>query len=396
MKKYNRIFTVVLDSAGIGNAHDAAAFGDEGANTLGTLHEKLGLDLPNLFSLGLDELITKNVNDNKKGVIAALNEKSPGKDSVMGHWEMMGCIAKHPFLNFCDNGFPQELISEFEARTGRKVLANKEANGMKIIEEFGKEQYKSGSWIVYTSVDSTFQIASNEDIISLDELYSACKIARELCNENPAWGVSRVIARPWVYDNIEEGTFHRTGNRHDYAMAPTSRLVLEDFQVAGVKTIGVGKIYDLVAGVGIDKAITTKSNMEGCDVTIDLMKGDDFTKGFCFVNLVEFDSVFGHPRDPEGYKQALNDFDEKLGLMIDALKEDDLLIITADHGTDPFFKGNDHCREQVPFVAYAKGIKPANLGEVLGFDCIGKTIAKNFDVTTEIAGEDLTAKLTND
>ncbi len=376
MKKFNRIITVVLDSVGIGETEDSKDFGDVGVNTLGNISKEVGLSLPNLERLGLgniSDLETIKKVQNPEAYYTKMQEKANGKDTLAGHWEMMGVTLKKGFDVYVKEGFPDELIKEFEEKTGRKVLANKEANGMKVIKEYYKEHVQTGSWIVYTSVDSTFQIAAHEDIIPLEELYNACEIARELTKK---YNVARVIARPFIgeFDNYE-----RTANRHDYALNPPKDTVLNYLKESNIPTIAIGKISDIFNGSGISQSIKTSSNMDGVDKTIDVLKEDN--EGFVFVNLVDFDSKFGHPRDVKGYKEALEEFDQRVPELIENLKEDDLLIITADHGNDPTYKGNDHTREYVPLILYSKSFKEAKgIKTRETFEDLGELVANNFGV----------------
>ncbi len=376
MKKFNRIITVVLDSVGIGETEDSKDFGDVGVNTLGNISKEVGLSLPNLEKLGLgniSDLETIKKVQNPEAYYTKMQEKANGKDTLAGHWEMMGVTLKKGFDVYVKEGFPDELIKEFEEKTGRKVLANKEANGMKVIKEYYKEHVQTGSWIVYTSVDSTFQIAAHEDIIPLEELYNACEIARELTKK---YNVARVIARPFIgeFDNYE-----RTANRHDYALNPPKDTVLNYLKESNIPTIAIGKISDIFNGSGVSQSIKTSSNMDGVDKTIDVLKEDN--EGFVFVNLVDFDSKFGHPRDVKGYKEALEEFDQRVPELIENLKEDDLLIITADHGNDPTYKGNDHTREYVPLILYSKSFKEAKgIKTRETFEDLGELVANNFGV----------------
>ncbi len=379
MKKYNRIVTVVLDSVGIGQTPDAHEFGDFGVNTLGNISEKVGLELPNLAEMGLGNIsYIKTVAPVKTPTanFGKMQEVGDGKDTMTGHWEMMGATVHTGFQQFIENGFPEELITEFENRTGRKVIANKEANGMAVIKEYYEEHMETGAWIVYTSVDSTFQIAAHEEKISLDELYKACEIAREL-TKDPKYNVARVIARPFL-GTLED--YYRTPNRHDYALDPHKPTVLNSLEDANLDSIGVGKISDIFNGHGITEHVKSKSNMDGVDNTIKLLNRDDI-KGHVFVNLVDFDSMYGHPRDVLGYKECLEQFDQRVPEILEALKEDDLLIITADHGNDPTYKGNDHTREYVPLLVYSKSLNGNHqIPTRFSFEDLGQTICENFDL----------------
>ncbi len=378
MRKFNRIITMVLDSVGIGETEDSKDFGDFGVNTLANISETEGLNMPNLKKLGLGNIAdikTIAKEEKPKAYYTKMQEKANGKDTLAGHWEMMGVTLEKGFDVYVKEGFPDELIKEFEEATGRKVLANKEANGMKVIKEYYHEHVSTGSWIVYTSVDSTFQIAAHEEVIPLEELYKACEIARELTKK---YNVARVIARPFIgeFDNYE-----RTSNRHDYALNPPKETILNYLNKSDIPTISIGKISDIFNGSGISKSIKTKSNMDGVDKTIEVINED--SEGFIFINLVDFDSKFGHPRDAKGYKEALEEFDARVPEILENLKEDDLFIITADHGNDPTYKGNDHTREYVPLILYSKKFKePKEISKRETFEDLGELIADNFEVTS--------------
>ncbi|MGG3844874.1 phosphopentomutase [Aeribacillus composti] len=375
---YKRVFLIVMDSVGIGEAPDAELYNDKGADTLGHIAEHLGgLHLPNLAKLGLGNIREiKGVpkTDKPLAFYTKMKEASAGKDTMTGHWELMGLKIDSPFQVFPD-GFPEELIEELEKRTGRKVLGNKPASGTAIIEELGKEHMKTGAIIVYTSADSVLQIAAHEKVIPLNELYQICQIARELTLDEK-YMVGRVIARPFVG---EPGNFERTANRHDYALKPFGRTVMNELKDGGFDVIALGKISDIYDGEGITDAIRTKSNMDGMDKLIQTFDRD-FT-GLSFLNLVDFDAKFGHRRDPEGYGQALEEFDARLSEVFEKMKEEDLLIITADHGNDPLHHGTDHTREYVPLLVYnstyTKG-KELPIRET--FADVGATIAENFSV----------------
>lgn len=384
--KYKRIFLIVCDSLGIGNAKDAKSFNDEGANTLQHICDFCnGLDLPNLEGLGLGNLGDfKGIYPLKLqlGYTLALNEISKGKDTMTGHWEMMGLKTEKPFVTFTETGFPDEFIKLFEEQTGRKCVGNKAASGTEILDEYGEHQIKTGDWIVYTSADSVFQIAANEEIIPLQELYDACEIARELAMDE-RWKVGRIIARPYI--GKKTGEFKRTVNRHDLALAPFAPTVLDALKAASYDVIGVGKIPDIFVDQGITSKVKTESNQDGMNKTIELIK-KDFT-GLCFVNLVDFDAIYGHRRDPEGYGKAIKEFDNQLEELMKYLNHDDLLMITSDHGNDPTYKGTDHTREQVPLLIYSKElIKPRKLEEMDSFAVIGATIADNFNIPLPAIG----------
>ena len=376
--KFNRIIIIVLDSVGIGQAPDCEKFGDIGVNTLGNISEKVGLNLPNLQKMGLGNInYIKTVLPVEKPIanFGKMQEVSNGKDTMTGHWEMMGVTLKNGFKQYVKNGFPQELIEEFEKRTKRKVIGNKEANGMKIISEYFDEHMQTGNFILYTSVDSTWQLAAHEEKIPLEELYDACKIAREL-TANDKYNVARVIARPFL--GTKEN-FYRTANRHDYALNPFEKTVMEKLVENNYDSIAIGKISDIFNGVGVSKKILTKNNLDGIKKTIEQIK--EKNTGLIFTNLVEFDSVYGHPRDVEGYKNALEEFDKELPKILQVLNDDDLLIITADHGNDPTYKGNDHTREYVPLLVYNNLLKGNNQITLrTTFQDLGETIADNFNL----------------
>jgi|UniRef100_UPI004025141A phosphopentomutase len=380
-KKYKRVFTIVIDSLGAGDAVDAAAFGDAGTDTLGHIAESVGnLHIPNLQKLGIANMKPlKNIApvETPKAYYTRLNEASNGKDTMTGHWEMMGLHITKPFLTFTEHGFPKELIEELEKRTGHKVIGNKSASGTVILDELGEEEIATGHMIVYTSADSVLQICGNEETFGLEELYRCCEIAREITMKDE-WKVGRVIARPYV--GKKKGEFKRTSNRHDYALKPFGRTALSVLKDAGYDVISVGKIYDIFDGEGITESNRSKSSVHGMEQTIEIAQRD-FT-GLCFVNLVDFDALWGHRRNVTGYAQELERFDVKLGELLEVLKEDDLLIITADHGNDPTYTGTDHTREKVPFLAYSSSMKGAKkLKEASTFAIIGATITDNFGLS---------------
>lgn len=380
-KKYKRVFTIVIDSLGAGDAVDAAAFGDAGTDTLGHIAESVGnLHIPNLQKLGIANMKPlKNIApvETPKAYYTRLNEASNGKDTMTGHWEMMGLHITKPFLTFTEHGFPKELIEELEKRTGHKVIGNKSASGTVILDELGEEEIATGHMIVYTSADSVLQICGNEETFGLEELYRCCEIAREITMKDE-WKVGRVIARPYV--GKKKGEFKRTSNRHDYALKPFGRTALNVLKDAGYDVISVGKIYDIFDGEGITESNRSKSSVHGMEQTIEIAQRD-FT-GLCFVNLVDFDALWGHRRNVTGYAQELERFDVKLGELLEVLKEDDLLIITADHGNDPTYTGTDHTREKVPFLAYSSSMKePKKLKEASTFAIIGTTITDNFKLS---------------
>lgn len=380
MKKYKRIFTIVIDSLGVGALPDAADYGDSGTDTLGHISESVErFHIPNLQKLGLANLrplMQVEPVEKPMGYYAKLREASTGKDTMTGHWEMMGLHITKPFQTFTENGFPKELIDELSKKTGRKIIGNKSASGTEILEELAEEEIATGHMIVYTSADSVLQICGNEDTFGLDELYRCCEIAREITMKDE-WKVGRVIARPYV--GKRKGEFMRTANRHDYALKPYGRTALNTLKDAGFDVISVGKIYDIFDGDGLTESNKSKSSVHGMEQTIEIAKRD-FT-GLCYVNLVDFDALWGHRRDPKGYAEEIERFDEKLGLLLIQLKDDDLLILTADHGNDPTHTGTDHTREQVPFIAYSPSMKGnGRLEDMDTFAIIGATIAENFEV----------------
>lgn len=380
MKKYKRIFTVVMDSLGVGAMEDSERFGDTGVDTLGHISERMEeFHIPNLARLGIANLHPLKQIEPAKEPMAyfmKMKEASNGKDTMTGHWEMMGLKIEKPFQTFTDTGFPKELIEELEKRTGKRVIGNKSASGTEILDELAEEELATGAMIVYTSADSVLQICGNEESFGLEELYRCCEIAREITMKDE-WKVGRVIARPYV--GKKKGEFKRTSNRHDYALKPYGPTALNALKDAGLEVISVGKINDIFVGEGITESYRSQSSVHGMEQTIEIAD-KDFT-GLCFVNLVDFDALWGHRRDPLGYGQEIEKFDEKLGILLGKLKEDDLLIITADHGNDPTYTGTDHTREKVPFLAYSPSMKSAGaLPEADTFAVIGATIADNFEV----------------
>ena len=378
--RFNRVFVIVLDSLGIGPMADSARFDDAGADTLGHISETVEhLDIPNLQRLGLANLkALKQVKpaEHPEGYFMAMNEASTGKDTMTGHWEMMGIRTDKPFITFTEHGFPKELIDELEKRCGRKIIGNKAASGTEILEELGEQEVNEGKLIVYTSADSVLQICGNEETMGLETLYHYCEIARELTMRDE-WRVGRVIARPYV--GKKRGEFKRTSNRHDYALKPTGPTALNALKDVGYDVISVGKINDIFVGEGITESNHSDSSVHGMQQTIDIAKRD--FKGLCFTNLVDFDALWGHRRNPVGYGEEIEKFDKKLGELLPLLREDDLLILTADHGNDPTYKGTDHTREQVPFIAYSPSdTESGKLDTSDTFAVIGATIADNFGV----------------
>ena len=380
MGKYKRIFVVVLDSLGIGAVEDSPEYGDVGVDTLGHIAQKVqGLKIPNLKKLGmvnLHPLEGMEPAEHPLGRYMRLKERSRGKDTMTGHWEMMGLLVTTPFQTFTSHGFPKELIDELEKRTGRKIIGNKSASGTEILDELAEEEIREGHLIVYTSADSVLQICGNEETMGLDSLYHYCEIARELTLRDE-WKVGRVIARP--YTGMKKGEFKRTSNRHDYALKPYGRTALNAPKDAGYDVVSIGKIYDIFDGEGLTQSNHSNSSVHGMEQTIQYAKTD--FNGLCFVNLVDFDALWGHRRNPEGYGRELERFDEKLGELLPLLGEDDLLILTADHGNDPTYTGTDHTREQVPFIAYSPSMEGGkDLGGADTFAVIGATVADNFGV----------------
>ena len=378
MKRYKRIFTIVIDSLGAGAMADAAEYGDAGTDTLGHIAGSVEeFRIPNLQKLGLANLHPlKQVPPVERplGYHGYLHEASTGKDTMTGHWEMMGLHITKPFRTFTDTGFPPELLAELSARTGRKIIGNKSASGTAILDELGEEEIATGNMIVYTSADSVLQICGNEETFGLEELYRCCAIAREITMRDD-WKVGRVIARPYV--GRKKGEFKRTANRHDYALKPYGKTTLNVLKDAGLDVISVGKIFDIFDGEGLTESNKSKSSVHGMEQTIGIARRD--FKGLCFVNLVDFDALWGHRRNAPGYAAELERFDEKLGTLLDLLTADDLLIITADHGNDPTHTGTDHTRERVPFLAWSPAMEGwGRLPDGDTFAVVGATIAHNF------------------
>lgn len=380
MKPYKRIFTIVIDSLGVGAMPNAAEYDDEGCDTLGHIDASMPkFHIPNLAKLGLANLhLLKHVAPAAEplGYYTKLLEASVGKDTMTGHWEMMGIYTEKPFKTFTEHGFPPELIAELEKRCGKKVIGNRSESGTKIIEELGEEEIETGAMIVYTSADSVLQICGNEETFDLANLYRCCEIAREITMKDE-WRVGRVIARPYV--GKKKGEFKRTSNRRDYALEPTGKTALDALKDAGKDVIAVGKIHDIFCGEGITESYHSNSSVHGMEQTIEICKKD--FDGLCFVNLVDFDAQWGHRRDPVGYGHEIERFDKNLGILLDDLREDDLLIITADHGNDPTYTGTDHTREYVPFLAYSKKMDEGGvIMEENTFAVIGATVTDNFGV----------------
>lgn len=395
---YKRVFVIVMDSVGTGAAHDAAKFDDVGSDTLGHVGEyyKGALKLPNLGKLGISNLRDTPIEgvpvaDPAIGDYGKMEEISAGKDSMDGHWEMMGLPVMKPLSTF-PNGFPQEIVDKLEKFSGRKVIVNKPYSGTEVIHEYGERQMKTGELILYTSGDSVMQIAAHEDVIPVEELYKICEYARTLVN-GPEYTVGRIIARPYV--GPDKDHFTRTANRHDFSLKPIGETDMDRLRAVGYDVIGVGKINDIFSGEGIDKGYHNESNIDGMDHVDEVMK-QDFT-GFCFTNLVDFDAMYGHRRNPKGFGQALMDFDKRLGKVLDEMKPDDLLMVTADHGNDPGFKGTDHTRENVPLLVYSPSMNKPNqsLGLRKTFSDLGATILENFNVEP-VKGTSFYKEISND
>ena len=386
MKKYKRVFLIVMDSLGIGAEPDAALYGDATTDTFGHIAERYPLNIPNLQNLGISNLHPlKGVQKVGKplGYYGILQETSKGKDTLTGHWEIMGLNVQQPFIAFTDTGFPQELMDELKEKTGHDWLGNYSASGTEIIKELGEQAIKEGKMIVYTSADSVLQIAAHEKYFGLEELYRCCKIAREITMK-PEWRVGRIIARPFIGESSE--TFTRTSNRHDYAIAPYQPTVLDSLKESGYDVISVGKINDIFSGCGITEAYKSKSNSDGMEITISMTEKD--ITGICFTNSVDFDALWGHRRNPEGYGKEIDIFDKYLGQLMEKVNDDDLIILTADHGNDPTWVGTDHTREQVPCICFSKSLKSSRqLPTSKTFANIGSTIADNFEVKLPENGE---------
>ena len=377
-----RVFLIVLDSFGIGAMPDSESFGDVGVNTLRSCTTSGALQIPNMIAAGLgniDGVDSLSKTDAPIGAFARLTEASMGKDTTIGHWEIAGLVSPQPLPTYPE-GFPQEVLDAFTEATGRGCLCNLPYSGTDVIRDYGQEQLDTGKWIVYTSADSVFQVAAHEELIPLEELYDACRKARKLLRGKH--GVGRVIARPFVGS---EGKFQRTSNRHDYSLEPPGFTLLDALQKAGKATIGVGKIYDIFAGVGVSDHVYNKSNADGMNHALNYA-GQDF-EGLCFVNLVDFDMLFGHRRDIDGYAKALTEFDKWLPQLMEQLGEDDIVMITADHGCDPAYTATtDHTREYVPLLVLGKKVRPVNLGTRKSFADIAATVAQLLDVQLDTPG----------
>ena len=371
-----RVFLIVLDSYGIGNAPDAADFGDEGSNTLETIVKSEKYHTPNMCKLGLfniDGVEAQPKEEKPSGAFGRFTEASKGKDTTIGHWEIAGIISRRPLPVYPD-GFPKEVLDEFTRRTGREVLCNKPYSGTEVIKDYGDEHVKTGKLIVYTSADSVFQIAAHEDVVPLEDLYEYCRIAREILTGEHS--VGRVIARPFVG---ESGNYTRTPHRHDFSLVPPSVTMMDVLTEKGYDTKGVGKIFDIFAGKNVQTTVSIKNNVDGMDKTLEIQK-EDFN-GLCFVNLVDFDMLYGHRNDIDGYANAATVFDEQLGEFLNNMRDDDVLMITADHGCDPGFKGTDHSRECVPMLMYGKAVKEGvNLGTRNTFSDMAATVLDMFGI----------------
>lgn len=393
MKKFKRIFVIVADSMGIGEAKDAKKYNDLGSSTFGHIANLYpNFNVPVLEKLGIGNICENKTilpKDNPLGVVAKMEEISNGKDTLTGHFEIMGLEVKDPYPSFTDTGFPNELIEMIEKYANRKVIGNISASGTEIIKDLGMKQLNTGALIVYTSADSVLQIAANEEIIPLEELYDICKYVRKITIEHKEWQVGRIIARPFVGRSVE--TFKRTTNRHDYALKPFANTVLDTLKANNFDVIAVGKINDIFDGSGITETTRTTSNHHGMEVTTDYLD-NDFT-GLVFTNLVDFDSLYGHRRDLNGYAKAIMEFDTDLDKFISKMKEDDLLIVTADHGNDPIHHGTDHTREFTPLICYHKNIKGKVLPMQKSFATIGATIADNFEIEMPKIGKSILGEL---
>ena len=385
--KFKRIFVIVTDSLGVGELPDSELYGDKGVNTLKHLsYSKSNFCIPTLAKLGIGNITDVNNTPKNTHPLASfgkMGELSVGKDTLTGHWEIMGVKVNKKFPSFTDNGFPKELIEKLEEESGYKFIGNISASGTEIIKDLGETQLQTKEMIIYTSADSVLQIAAHEELFGLDEIYRTCEIARKITLENPDWMVGRIIARPFVGTNKDN--FARTSNRHDYAVKPFGETVLDSLKKADYSVISVGKIKDIFDGEGITEAHKIKNNYNGMEVTIDICKNKDFT-GLCFVNLVDFDAVYGHRRNALGYAECLEEFDSQLNEFINSMKADDLLIVCADHGNDPTHTGTDHTREYVPLLVYNPCTKAVNLGQRESFSDIGATISENFNVKSPNIG----------
>ena len=387
--RFKRIFLIVMDSLGVGEANDASIYGDSNSNTLGHIAERHNLFIPNLKKLGFLDTLTMRENNDALAYYTIARPTNKGKDSLTGHYEIVGIRNEVPFKTFSENGFPRELIDEIERRTGRRVIGNKAASGTEIIQELGEKQIEYGSLIVYTSSDSVLQVAAHEDIIPVETLYKYCEIIREITMKDE-WKVGRIIARPFTGN--KSGKFKRTTNRKDFALKPPAKSILCKMAEKNLSVISVGKINDIFDGEGITKKVTSGSNKEGIDKLLDIM--DKKFTGLCFANLNDFDTLYGHRRDVQGYANAIEELDVELPILLNKLNNDDLLILTADHGNDPTFTGTDHTRENVPVIIYSRVFRnQKNLPIMNSFADIGATIADNFEIDAPMIGISYLSKL---
>ena len=393
MKKFKRIFVIVADSMGIGNAPDAEKYTDKGSNTFGHTAENAKIfNVPTLEKLGIGNICPNTVVkpvSNPLGVVAPMEEISVGKDTLTGHFEIMGLKVTKPYPSFTETGFPDALLNKIRAFSGRDIIGNISASGTEILKDLGEEQLSTGALIVYTSADSVLQIAANEEIIPLEELYRICDYTRQITIENPEWQVGRIIARPYIGNSKDN--FKRTTNRHDYALKPFAKTVLDYLKDSKFDVIAVGKINDIFDGEGITETYRTTSNHHGMEITTDLLN-KDFT-GLCFTNLVDFDALFGHRRDVEGYAKAIMEFDNDLSKFMTAMNDDDLVMVVADHGNDPIHHGTDHTRELVPLICYHKNINGKVLPKLISFAAVGKTISDNFEIQAPEIGLSILGEL---
>ncbi len=387
--RFKRVFLIVCDSLGVGEAQDAVNYGDIGANTLKHINDKHNLFIPNLKKLGFLDTINMNEDDDVEAYYTIARPNNKGKDTLNGHYEIVGLRNEVPFKTFTEHGFPDELIKEIETQTGRKVIGNCAASGTEIIKELGEEHIKTGALIIYTSADSVLQVAAHEAVIPVDLLYKYCEIIRNITTKDE-WKVGRIIARPFIGNNKDN--FKRTGNRRDFALKPPTKSILNKLSDKGLSVISVGKIYDIFDGEGITKKLTSHSNKEAVDKVLEVMN-KNFT-GLCFANLNDFDTLYGHRRDSLGYANAIEELDVEIPMMLNNLNNDDLLIITADHGNDPTYSGTDHTRENTPVIIYSRVFREQkNLPIMSTFADIGATIADNFEVDPPMIGESYLDKL---
>ncbi len=380
--KFKRVFLIVLDSLGVGEAIDASNYGDTGASTLGNINKTVDLFIPNLKKLGFLNTLNMNVNEETEGYYTIARPTNKGKDTLSGHYEIAGVRCQYAFPTF-PNGFPMDLIEEIEKTVKRKVIGNVAASGTEIIKTLGERQLQTGELIIYTSADSVLQVAAHENVIPLEELYEICEKIRNIVNTNDNWRVGRVIARPFIGTNSED--FKRTSSRRDFALDPPSKSILEKLEEKKLSVISIGKIYDIFNGRGITKKITSSSNKDGVDKLLDIM--DKKFTGLCFANLNDFDTLYGHRRDVAGYAEAIEQLDVEVPMILNKLNNDDLLIITADHGNDPTFKGTDHTRENTPVLIYSRIFKEPKMLPIMNtFADIGATIAENFEIDMPMIG----------